>query len=249
MRAQAAPSLEHSIWLKDFDLAFIYMPKVACTTWKIYFSRALGLKIPGNYAEVHSGQHLPLPYVSGMDNDHQRIFTRGLRENKIEAVSIVRDPRERILSAYTDKIYCHRNPSSYFSLQVIPSLQEYARKRASSELSFELFLEWLTKSTSPHTQNDHWLPMSSILGLSEDGKQPSSWKLWPMTEMHQALQYLNQRLGVSLELPSNQELGCRKSTESRLKVASAFSDDAEHYFRILYKQDIQLYSHVKSIHF
>lgn len=239
------PSLEHSIWIKGLDLAFVYIPKVACTSWKIYFSRALGLETPKGYADIHSGQQLPLPYVSGMDSDQQQIFINKIRAGCIEVVSILREPRERILSAYIDKIYNHSNPNSYFSLEVIPSVKKYAKLQGRKELSLELFLGWLAESNSPHSKNDHWLPMSCLLGLAEDGKPSDSWKFWTMLQMHQAHQYLNQRLGVSILLPTSQELGSRKSTESHSKVDSAFSADAQRQFETLYQQDILLYDNVQ----
>lgn len=241
------PSLEHSIWLKNHDLAFIYIPKVACTTWKIYFAQVLGLQTPSSYAEIHSGDRLPLPYVSGMPSNQQELFTHKIRESELEIVAIIREPKERILSAYLDKIYHHKNPNSYFSSQVIPSLKRFAKTRDHSMLSLELFLDWLAESNCPHTRNDHWRPMCSLLGLAKGGEPPCAFNLWTMTQMDQAHQYVNKRLGARVSLPSNEALGTRKSTGSRDRVLSGFSAKAQERLEALYKQDLQLYENTLTI--
>ena len=38
------PSPDHSIWLRSQAAVFVYLPKVACTSWKLHLAAALGVQ-------------------------------------------------------------------------------------------------------------------------------------------------------------------------------------------------------------
>lgn len=242
MPANHFPSLNHTIWLEEHNTAFIYLPKVACTSWKIFFANALGLKLPDNYAAVHQFQSLPLPYVITMPLERQAAFLNGVDDGTITLTAVLREPRERILSAYLDKIKLHGNPRSYFSLQVLPDIRSHTGLAPGTCPTFEQFLDWIVTSESPHRHNDHWLPMCTILGLASPIAPVGSWRFWQMHNLTQAADYFNQLLQTSVPFPSNESLSHRPSRDSATKLAGMLTPEVEQRMQHLYAADLQLYA-------
>ena len=110
-------SLNHTMWFRDQNFAFIYIPKVACTSWKLFLSLLNGYQSNETlkYSDVHDKRTLRLPFVAGLSQEHRESFLRLLLERKISCRTVIRDPKKRILSAYLDKILFHSNKNSYFS--------------------------------------------------------------------------------------------------------------------------------------
>lgn len=78
------PSLEHSIWFQEQDFAFIYLPKVACTAWKLHLWQASGHAIAAdlNYYDVHNPGRLALPYVAEMPKEQQQAYLHKLEKGQ-----------------------------------------------------------------------------------------------------------------------------------------------------------------------
>ena len=249
-RAMSHPSLIHTIWLEPQQTAFVYLPKVACTSWKLFFARALELPFPEqlSYGQVHTQASLPLPYVGGMAAEAQQRFLAQQAAGEIRLHAVVRHPRQRILSAYLDKIALHRNPESFFSQQVLPAIQAQAGLAADQRPSFEQFLGWLNAEPTPLTQNDHWLPMVNLLGLAgPDALTAQSYaRLWPMEELELAADHFRRLLSVELPFPGNEALGPRPSTGSAELVASHFNAAAEALFQPRFGADLELYEGLRS---
>lgn len=240
------PSLGHTIWLQSSNAAFIYLPKAACTSWKIFLGRMLGLKIPKNYLDIHDAKCLPLPYASSFPPEKQQSLVAGINSGNILLIAVLREPKERILSAYLDKIKNHNNPNSYFSKEVIPSIQAHAGIPADQKPSLEDFLTWIASKQSQHTSNDHWLPMSEILGISTISNARQQWHLWSMKKLDTAAHYLSALTGQELPFPSPQELGPRPSTESSKNLAK-ISDKSSELLESIYRDDLDLYAEIRGM--
>jgi len=239
------PSLSHTIWLEPHQAAFVYLPKVACTSWKLFFARALALPFSEDlsYGQVHAHDCLPLPYVASMPNEDKQRFLAQLAAAEIQLYAVVRDPRQRILSAYLDKIALHRNPDSFFSRQVLPAIQVHARLAASQRPSFEQFLGWLASSPTPLTQNDHWLPMVNLLGLVGPEPLPATAyaRFWSMEDLIGAADHFRTLLAVQESFPGSEALGPRPSTGSAQLVSSQFVPAVDVLFDPLFGLDLKLY--------
>lgn len=245
------PSLDHTIWLEHKDAAFIYLPKVACTSWKLFFAQVLGVATQESvrYSDIHRHEIIRLPYVGQLPASDQDRFLRSLDTRKTRLYGVVREPRQRILSAYLDKIQNHANPHSYFSLQILPALQQHCSLSPPERPSFEQFLAWLAageagKASRRMTSNDHWRPMNRLLGISVI---PASgvWdhgKLWPMESLNEAVKYIQGLIGTNLPFPERQALGTRPSTGSAELVNSLFTPRAEVLFADLYATDLRLHA-------
>jgi hypothetical protein len=237
-------SLPHTLWLEAGTTAFVYLPKVACTSWKLFFAQALHGALPADlaYRTVHDPAALQLPLVGAMVPERQRAFAQQLDAGEIALVAMVREPRQRVLSAYLDKIVHPPNPQSYFALEVRPAIQRQHGLAADATPSFLQFLQWLAAGTHPGCRNDHWQPMSQLLGLEQ---QPISHyqHLWRLDQIPQAAAELNRRLGTAIPFPGFEALGPRRSSGSQALLAQAFAEPAlSSLFDQLYARDREIYA-------
>jgi len=237
------PSSHHTIWLRPHAAAFVYLPKVACTSWKLHLAAALGIQSsePLSYKNLHNPEVLPLPYVARLSAEEQEALAAQQQSSSFHYYTVMRDPRERAVSAYRDKILLHANPQSFFSLQVLPSIQVHAGLSSDEKPSFEQFLQWMETSDDPATQNDHWLPTTRLLGLAPGEGIPSQWRFWTMDAMSDAVAFMNQLLGFERAFPEREALGLRPDRRSKASMPDLISAEAEQLLQILYKDDLALY--------
>lgn len=248
MRA-ATPSPAHTIWLQQQNAAFVYLPKVACTSWKLFLGRALELPHTNRitYANVHDGAALTLPYLIDHSPEEQQHFHEELNRAAITIYAVIREPRERALSAYLDKILWHQNPNSYFSQQVLPDLQAFHGLSGTDKPSFDQFLQWIQAGRSPHCHNDHWQPMSNLLGIdatAEGGQLPGHWRLWPMNAMTEAASTVAALLGYSGSFPGREALGERPNRDSSTQLNAYRNATVDQRLHEIYHDDLKLYSAV-----
>ena len=92
------------IVLEEFKLVFFTTAKVGCTVWKMLFRRMMGLP---NWKAVNTRDMLPWnPHRNGLKYlyDYNRTYASFLMTDPEWTRAIfVRDPKERLLSAYLDK--------------------------------------------------------------------------------------------------------------------------------------------------
>lgn len=234
------PSFGHTIWLQQQNVAFVYVPKVACTSWKLFLARALGLPLPNPLplGAIHNRELVKLPYVSSLEVSAQQRFQAGLLDGQIELLAVIREPRQRVLSAYLDKVWLHRNPQSFFSQVVLPELQQQLGLGLLERPSFLQFLQWLKQNRCSSCRNDHWLPQRELIGTAEALPRH---QLWPMAQMEMAISEMQARLGADLPFPGREELEPRQSSGSAVKLQESFTAEVEAVFASLYKEDLLLY--------
>ena len=242
-----APSSNHTIWLRPQAAAFVYLPKVACTSWKLHLAAALGIEAtePLSYKNLHNPEVLPLPYVARLSAEEQEALAALQQSSNFRFYTVMRDPRERAVSGYRDKILLHANPQSFFSLQVLPSIQAHAGLSADQKPSFEQFLRWMQESEDPATQNDHWLPTTRLLGLESGEGIPAQWRFWTMDAMADAVACINQLLGFDGAFPGREALGPRPDRRSKASMPDLISAEAEQLLQRLYGDDLALYAAIE----
>lgn len=240
------PSLTHTIWLREHNAAFVYLPKVACTSWKLYLWQALGNALPDDvhYRQVHDHTALALPYVGTLPFASQQEFQIELSIGRISTYAVIREPKARILSAYLDKILHHTNPNSHFSQAVIPDIQRFAGLKDNNRPSFHNFLNWINAHDNPTSLNDHWRPMSTLLGC--DSAENYS-RLWDMDHLNQAVSFFAELLGTSIPFPSRQQLGKRGTYESQNQIEAYFGAAETEIFHHIYAHDLRLYNQVQHL--
>ena len=232
------PSLEHSIWFPDHQFAFIYLPKVACTAWKLFLWQASGHDIPTGleYRDVHNPDRLTLPYVGRMSKDRQQVYLRRLERGQLSAMAVIRNPRSRVLSAYLDKILFHNNPDSIFSRRVLPTIQNFFGLMDTQRPSFEQFLRWNQAQPDAQHWNPHWRPMVHLLGSTK------VLQLWPMEHLDSAVQAVNRQLNCNLPFPERQILGPRQTYNSQKQLETYYGPLEQTLVDQMYRDDLELHA-------
>ena len=232
------PSLEHSIWFNEQRFAFVYLPKVACTSWKLFLWQVSGQPLPPDleYRQVHEVGRLPLPYVGGMEPAQQQQFLGALHSGDLLTIAVVRDPQSRVLSAYLHKILFHDNPVSQFSRSVLPAIQRFHGLKPTQRPSFEQFLQWNGSQPDSRVWNPHWRPMVHLLGPCQ------RLRLWPMERMEDAIQTVNERFGTNCPFPNRQALGPRVTYNSQDQLTRYVGAKEQTLLQELYRDDLTLHA-------
>ena len=241
------PDPRNCIWFREQRVAFVYIPKTACTSWKLHLWRlSNGRKSHRclTYAEVHNRKIVELPYLDTMTLREQDEFYGGVNEKEIDIVCILREPRSRILSAYIDKVKEHKNKNSLFTKQVIPSIKKTNNSEGAERPSFYEFLKWIDRSDNEFCDNEHWKPATNILGLSNcmcNMNHPNL-KIWSMTDNEKAVELFNVKFKKDFVFPTSQELGKRKVYKSERLMEEYFGKREEELFKRIYGDDISIYN-------
>ncbi|XP_064076760.1 carbohydrate sulfotransferase 11 [Vanessa tameamea] len=162
--------LEHILVDDDHKLLYCYVPKVACTNWKRILMILAGkwndtdvLSIPASLA--HSpGMFRNLSSVSKEDRD--------IMLENYQKMIIVRNPFERLLSAYRNKLEGSLPSAKYFQDRVGKRIIKAFRENPSNESleyghdvtfkEFALFLTNRSKELADVVNNEHWQPITSL---------------------------------------------------------------------------------------
>jgi len=139
--------------LEEYKLIFVSIPKVACSEWKRMFMRMLGnplwCKIRGINAhdpDVHN-----IPYLSQYPVD---VASQMMISPEWTKAVFVREPKERILSAFLDKSVKEK---WFFKNKCCEQLDdpEVVTDCVNKSQSFASFLHYVTKFPDKCT-NVHW---------------------------------------------------------------------------------------------
>ncbi len=149
--------LNNLIISPKLEIRFVYVPKCACTGWKMLMSDAEG----GQYSrpgEVHVKQKAKYLSIVNSGSDFFKAYA------DFPLYTMIRDPLERLVSAYVDKIA--RNNLDAVGNYWRNLRQEYHEFLNGQGCSFEAFLEWICSEATPkrYSNDEHWRPFSKIIG-------------------------------------------------------------------------------------
>ncbi|XP_071477408.1 carbohydrate sulfotransferase 11-like [Diadema antillarum] len=172
------PNLGTSIIVDDkYKLMYCYVPKVACTSWKRVFLVLNGVM---KYLD-----ELPQPVVNNKVGPRKLKFIRSFNVSKHKEILqnytkflVVRQPFQRLLSAYNNKLYAGSTSPSALPFQKTDGVHildtyrlnnshlydtktkriELQNRIIDYNLQFEEFVRFLTNSSEPsHRRNNpHW---------------------------------------------------------------------------------------------
>lgn len=168
-------------------MVFGYVPKVACTNWKIALRRLQGFADYQDVEIAHDRERSGLRFLDPLDSNDIKI----LESPRIKKIAFVRNPYSRVLSAYLNKIDRFNNSSdsptegNYWSTvyeniaafsksqtshrslaKLLQKALKMNRKRDNSaSVDFFTFLMWLKYPHTPAhlSQNEHWASQYQIL--------------------------------------------------------------------------------------
>lgn len=236
------PDLNHCIWLEEKKFAFVFVPKVACTSWKIFLHQAIGRSMPADmdYKKVHNRNELKLPYVGSMSERMKIEFKQKLKSGEIRCHAMIRDPYARVLSAYLDKILNHKKLSSKFSRLIIPDIQRKFHKKSWIKPTFNEFLAWCDVQGDPSSWNTHWRPMSKIVGNLRQTK------IWTIEQTQIAVKNINKIIERNVEFPSSSYLGDRIVYKSDKRIEEYYGETERKLVDRMYCEDLKLYEYFKN---
>ncbi|XP_023808135.2 carbohydrate sulfotransferase 11 [Oryzias latipes] len=153
--------LKHLVVDEDHELIYCYVPKVACTNWKRVMMVLTGrgkytdpMKIPSNEAHIPSNLKTLNQYSIPEINHRLKNYLKFI---------FVREPFERLVSAYRNKFTLKYNSSFHkrFGTRIIRRYRKNAAQDAlvnGDDVKFKEFIEYLV---DPATQkdgplNEHW---------------------------------------------------------------------------------------------
>ncbi|XP_063073196.1 carbohydrate sulfotransferase 11 isoform X2 [Engraulis encrasicolus] len=176
-RAQSASSrqrrvltpadLRHLLVDETHRLIYCYVPKVACTNWKRVMMVLSGegkytdpMQIPPSEAHVPANLRTLSQYSIGEINRRLKSYLKFL---------FVREPFERLVSAYRNKFTLRYNTSFHrrYGTKIVRRYRQNATEealRSGADVTFREFAEYLT---DPATQregplNEHWQTVHSL---------------------------------------------------------------------------------------
>jgi hypothetical protein len=134
------------IVIEKYKLVFFTVPKVGCTIWKKLFRRMMGYQ-DWKTTEPHDPETNGLVYLSHYNTSRA---TEIMNDPEYTKAIFLRDPKERLLSAYMDKVVSSNGQG--FALQCCPD--KSCLPKAQTLAGFIL----LTQTTC--RGNAHWLQQS-----------------------------------------------------------------------------------------
>ena len=209
----------NAILMAEHRFCFVYVPKVACTSWKVLFSKMCGVARATDLAIVHSRKMSGFKFAQS----EAEVLDSGL-----PVYAMVRHPAERMLSAYLDKIVRHRpeDPKKdIFSLIALEINRWVGRREpqngAAPPPSFLDFLKWVRWSGHPCSINEHWIPQSKLL--------PSNLAdvdfLGRFENFSVDAEDILNRIACQFEFPSQSSIGF-ESTGAAEKASTFIDDEA-----------------------
>lgn len=154
------------IYNAEWSFVFAYVPKVACTNWKAVLRRLNGAEDWLDPQLAHDEERNGLTYLE--PNPH---LTGGGLPEGAARYAMVRDPYERALSAYLNKVEqrlesVENEPFGFWD-QVILEIESFRSEVLGDDafpaMSFEVFLRWLRDSGAWKTQDEHWASQTRLL--------------------------------------------------------------------------------------
>jgi hypothetical protein len=146
------------IVIEKYKLVFFTIPKVGCTTWKQLFRRMMGYnnwKAP----DPHNPKTNGLTYLSHYTTSRA---TEIMNDPTYTKAIFLRDPKERLLSAYLQKVVQSEGKDfmtlccKYATSNNKEQEEQLCRSQAPT-LSFPGFVHW---TTTICRDDDHWRPQS-----------------------------------------------------------------------------------------
>jgi hypothetical protein len=205
-----------SVILDKYSLFYIPIPKVACTSIKLmFFELESGFPFKG-YTVNGKKRHIHEYYRSGLWENvpHKRVAN-------FQRVTLVRDPVDRFISAYSNRVVHHKELSSE---KTGPNFKNKGLEHNPGiDLFIDRFDDYYNASGSIF---HHMRPMVDFLG--EDASYFS--KVYSIEELNKFVIDISEHMGVDLTIGRHQTGGPKLKkenlTETQLiKIKSFYKND------------------------
>ena len=223
----------------DNKIIYLSIPKCGCSTIKFFLRNNYGEDESQILENIHEvGKSNLINYELLTFNSSLKDF---LYENNIFVFSVIRCPKERILSAYLDKFHTKEEPDRTNN-RLIFSRQLFGFKFNNNDLiqkvenmNFKNFLEIISHQNH-FEMNEHWRPMVyQLLGLPIE-----KINLYTLSKLDDLKTDLEKFLSKKLVFKTKVRRGGHSSSSGRI-LEEYYSEDVLNIFNRIYKKDIFLY--------
>ncbi|KAM8921155.1 carbohydrate sulfotransferase 14 [Pelodytes ibericus] len=155
--AQRRTLFKHILVNDKYRFLYCYVPKVACSNWK----RVL---------KVLDGSLESVDVKTKMDHKNDLVFLADLKLEEIQhrlkhyfKFMFVRDPMERLLSAYRNKFGEIKEYQQKYGMEIVRRYRKPggAGGSAGDDVTFSEFLRYLLDE-DVERMNEHWMPMYNL---------------------------------------------------------------------------------------
>ncbi|XP_038647075.1 carbohydrate sulfotransferase 14 [Scyliorhinus canicula] len=153
--AQRRNLLKHILVNDEYKFLYCYVPKVACSNWK----RVIKV-LNGALDNVH--------VQIKMDHKNDLVFLGDLKNSEIKyrlkhyyKFLFVRDPMERLLSAYRNKFGEIEAYQRRYGMEIVRRYRKNVGQSRGDDVTFTEFLQYLVDE-DVETMNEHWMPIYNL---------------------------------------------------------------------------------------
>ncbi|XP_048347963.1 carbohydrate sulfotransferase 14 [Sphaerodactylus townsendi] len=153
--SQRRTVLKHILVSDKHRFLYCYVPKVACSNWK-------------RILKVLDGVLENVDVKLKMDHKRDLVFLRDLKPEEIRyrlkhyfKFIFVRDPMERLLSAYRNKFGEIKDYQLKYGVEIVKRYRKNPGKTTGDDVTFSEFLRYLLDE-DVEKMNEHWMPIYNL---------------------------------------------------------------------------------------
>ncbi|XP_044309754.1 carbohydrate sulfotransferase 14 isoform X2 [Varanus komodoensis] len=161
---QRRTALKHILVSDKHRFLYCYVPKVACSNWK-------------RILKVLDGALESVNMKLKMDHKRDLLFLSDMKPDEIRyrlkhyfKFIFVRDPMERLLSAYRNKFGEIKEYQLKYGVEIVKRYRKNPGKSTGDDVTFSEFLQYLLDE-EVERMNEHWMPIYNLC-------QPCAVRLW-----------------------------------------------------------------------
>lgn len=181
-RARSRP-----IVIPEYKLVFFHVAKVASTTFIMMFQRLLNITSPNATIHLHHPQMNQLQYLNPNTPEHLAYANQVITDPNWTKAIFVRNPHERLVSAYLDK--GSMSDFQWIHWSCCPQTEDCMKKNKGNRTYFEKFVF----DVLPNCSDVHWVPQYRRM-------EPKYWKyinfVGHMESLDEDSKALLQRIGA-----------------------------------------------------
>ncbi|KAJ7398567.1 Carbohydrate sulfotransferase 14 [Pitangus sulphuratus] len=147
--------LRHLLVSDKYRFLYCYVPKVACSNWK-------------RILKVLDGALESVDVQGKMDHKSDLVFLGDMKPEEISyrlkhyyKFLFVRNPMERLLSAYRNKFGEIKEYQQKYGVEIVRRYRKNGRNSAGDDVTFSEFLQYLLDE-DVERMNEHWMPIYNL---------------------------------------------------------------------------------------